>query len=414
MRSRALVALLVFVSLMPVWAWSQGADQPPVVEVSHLTGNLNQLLCHGNVGVVAFIGEDGTLLVDTGYTSSASAVVEELASLGSSSVQIIVNTHSDLDHVGGNPVLASGATVIAHPYVRRSMSTYFALPAVDSPGLPIVTLESETTIHFNDEVIRLLPVPGGHNGGDVVVHFTHNRIACVGDLVLVGTFPNADPGRGGDAQRLVEVLKGLKEQLPADTTLLASHGGAFTMAELETYIGMVKGTIAAVAAEIDAGRTLTEIVEMNPLAPWAEWERPEVGLSFENWITEIHASLTSAYVESIAAPMTEALVTGGADAAVARYRQLKVAEPDGWKFGQRELNVLGYQLLARERFDDAIAIFKLNIEVFPDEFNPYDSLGEAYMRAGRTEQAIANYERSLELNPDNTNAVRMLAQIREE
>ena len=97
---------------------------------------------------------------------------------------------------------------------------------------------------------------------------------------------------------------------------------------------------------------------MNPLAPWAEWERPEVGLSFENWITEIHASLTSAYVESIAAPMTEVLVTGGVDAAVARYRQLKIAEPNGWRFGQPELNVLGYQLLARERFDDAITIFK--------------------------------------------------------
>jgi hypothetical protein len=36
------------------------------------------------------------------------------------------------------------------------------------------------------------------------------------------------------------------------------------------------------------------------------------------------------------------------------------------------------------------------------------------MLAGRAEEAIANYERSLELNPDNANAVTVLARIREE
>jgi glyoxylase-like metal-dependent hydrolase (beta-lactamase superfamily II) len=400
--------------MLAVPALAQDADQPPPVEVSHITGNLYQLRCNGNVGVIASIGEDGTLLVDTGYPGTAGAVSDELAKLGSESVRIVVNTHGDGDHSGGNAVLGDGAVIVAHPGVRRQMSHYFALPSADEGGLPSVTLTEEATIFFNNDIIRLLPMPGGHTAGDLVVHFTENRIACIGDLVLLGTFPNADPGRGGDARRLVEVLTALQRQLPADTTLVAAHGGAFTMADLEAYIEMIEGTVAAVDTEVAAGRSLAEIVERNPLAPWAEWERPQMGLSFENWTAEVYASLTDSYRQSICAPMTEELVEDGVEAAVARYRQLKKEEPEDWSFAERELNMLGYQLLNRNRFDDAIVILELNVAVFPEAFNTYDSLGEAYMLAGRTGEAIANYERSLELNPDNTNATAMLTRLREE
>jgi tetratricopeptide (TPR) repeat protein len=76
------------------------------------------------------------------------------------------------------------------------------------------------------------------------------------------------------------------------------------------------------------------------------------------------------------------------------------------------LNTLGYRLLRSERIDDAIEIFKLNIEEYPDAWNPYDSLGEAYMVAGELELAIEYYEKSIELNPENTNGKAMLERIR--
>ena len=414
MKSRLLLVMLVLTSVIVANATAQEAAQPPPVEVSHITGSLHQLRCNDNVGVIASIGKDGTLLVDTGYAGTAAGVRDELTRLGSGPVRIIVNTHGDGDHVGGNPALGDGAVIVAHPGVRRQMGRYLALPAVDAAGLPSVTLPEDATIYFNNDAIRLLPVPGGHTAGDMVVHFTQSRVACIGDLVLLGTFPNADPGRGGDAQRLIEVLTALHETLPADTTLVAAHGGAFTMAELETYIEMIEGTVAAVAAEVAAGRSFSEIVERNPLAPWADWESAEVGLSFENWITEIYASLTGSYTQSICAPMTEILGEDGIEAAVARYKQLQEEQPDGWRFAENELNMLGYQLVARDRIDEAIVIFELNVEAFPEGFNTYDSLAESYMLAGRTEEAIANYERSLELNPDNTNAETMLGRLRGE
>ncbi len=62
----------------------------------------------------------------------------------------------------------------------------------------------------------------------------------------------------------------------------------------------------------------------------------------------------------------------------------------------------------------AFAAYKLNVEEYPDAFNPYDSLGEAYAEAGQLDLAIENYEKSVELNPENTNGVAVLERLRAE
>ena len=76
------------------------------------------------------------------------------------------------------------------------------------------------------------------------------------------------------------------------------------------------------------------------------------------------------------------------------------------------LNSLGYRYLRDKKYKEAIEIFILNVELFPDSSNVYDSLGEAYMMNGDKELAIQNYEKTLELNPDNTNAERILKNLR--
>jgi len=61
---------------------------------------------------------------------------------------------------------------------------------------------------------------------------------------------------------------------------------------------------------------------------------------------------------------------------------------------------------------EAIEIFKLNVEAYQQSANVYDSLGEAYMINGDKELAIRNYQRAVELNPQNTNAIEMLKKLR--
>ena len=104
----------------------------------------------------------------------------------------------------------------------------------------------------------------------------------------------------------------------------------------------------------------------------------------------------------------QTLVNRGADAAVARYRELKRTDPSGYNFDERALNQLGSMLLEKGRNADAIAIFKLNVEEYPGSGNVYDRLAEAYAKDGEKQQAITNYRKSLELDPKNQNAANKL------
>lgn len=118
---------------------------------------------------------------------------------------------------------------------------------------------------------------------------------------------------------------------------------------------------------------------------------------------------------SIVTEMISAMETDGIRAAIERYRALreKYYGKGSYDFSENSLNVLGYQLLQKEQVDDAIAVFQLNVEMNPAASNPYDSLAEAYMRAGRKWLAFINYSKSLQLNPRNRNAEKMLNELKE-
>lgn len=65
-----------------------------------------------------------------------------------------------------------------------------------------------------------------------------------------------------------------------------------------------------------------------------------------------------------------------------------------------DVNALGYRLLRAHRVDEAVEVFRINAEVFPESANVWDSLGEALLAAGRREDGIAAYHRALEVDPE--------------
>ena len=107
----------------------------------------------------------------------------------------------------------------------------------------------------------------------------------------------------------------------------------------------------------------------------------------------------------------ELLQAGKADEAVAAYRLIKKGQPDNVSVSEQRLNALGYELLRAKKTREAVAVFALNAELYPQSFNVYDSLGDAYAESGDKELAIKNYRRSLELNPQNKNATQMLKKL---
>jgi CubicO group peptidase (beta-lactamase class C family) len=99
--------------------------------------------------------------------------------------------------------------------------------------------------------------------------------------------------------------------------------------------------------------------------------------------------------------------------AIEQYKLLKKDNYNQYDFSQWQLNDLGYHLMRKNKFQEAIEVLKLNVEAFPDEFDTYDSLAEAYMKNSEFDLSIKNYKKSLELNPENKNAVEMLKEIDE-
>jgi hypothetical protein len=98
-------------------------------------------------------------------------------------------------------------------------------------------------------------------------------------------------------------------------------------------------------------------------------------------------------------------------AAVQQFHELKSSQPSAYDFSESELVGLGYHLLHEKKIPDAIEVFKLSVEAYPQSYNTYDSLAEAYMDHGDKDLAIQNYQKSLQLNPRNENGVRMLKKL---
>lgn len=114
---------------------------------------------------------------------------------------------------------------------------------------------------------------------------------------------------------------------------------------------------------------------------------------------------------SISATLAQTIKTQGVDAAIAQYHALKAVPKPVYNFDEDELNTLGYALIRDRNYKSAIRILALNTEAYPKSGNTWDSLGEAYMDDGDTADAIANYHKSLSINPRNQNARAMLAKM---
>ena len=99
------------------------------------------------------------------------------------------------------------------------------------------------------------------------------------------------------------------------------------------------------------------------------------------------------------------------ETAIAEYRQLRKSGPQDYSFRPAELNQVGYALLEAGRVEEAIKVFQLNVESYPEDGNGYDSLAEAYAAKGEKALAIKNYAKSLELDPTNAGAVDKLSRL---
>lgn len=99
----------------------------------------------------------------------------------------------------------------------------------------------------------------------------------------------------------------------------------------------------------------------------------------------------------------------GIEAGIAHFHTIK--DKDTYNLSEDEINGIGYQLMGAGKTEEALQIFKLNVDEFPKGFNVYDSYAEALMNLGQNDAAIENYRKSVEMNPANQNGIDMLEKL---
>lgn len=255
------------------------------IKSSQVAGHIHMLEgAGGNIAVSA--GPDGLLIVDDQYAPLAEKIEAAMAKLGPRRLKYVLNTHFHGDHTGGNVHFGRQATIIAQANVRKRLSGVINVQG----GLPVVTFDSNLSVHFNEEEIKLVHLGPGHTDGDTVVVFTKANVVHAGDQFFSGRFPNIDLAGGGDVRGYIRNVGRLLEMLPAGARVIPGHGPLSSRKELEEFYEMLKATAGLVEQAIGAGKTLEQVKAEGLPERWKRWEAPT--LSAGRWLEILYRGLS--------------------------------------------------------------------------------------------------------------------------
>jgi len=266
-------------------------EGPPAITVTRFDDMITKFWVNGYVYVILLRCDGENVLLDSGFEETAEQLVQKLREMGVNRITLLINTHADRDHTGGNALLGAESTIIAHANCRQTLTEREGFP---ESGLPTMTLTDSMSLSCGKIEVELLAMPGGHTNGDIVVHLPGSKVVHLGDIIVPDSFPVVwlEYGREVGVERLSEVLEHLIKLFPDDTRFLAAHGRDYTMHDLKAYHDMVVQTVRRVRRAMDEGKTVEEMRENDVLSEWESWNSTEYDwLDTDYWIEVIYRSL---------------------------------------------------------------------------------------------------------------------------
>jgi glyoxylase-like metal-dependent hydrolase (beta-lactamase superfamily II) len=256
------------------------------VGVLPVQGNV-YLLNLGDVNIVAQVGDDGILLVDSGPADWAERVQQTLRDrFGNRPLRVIVNTHVHPENVGGNAALAKalgpagggggggGAAVriIAHENTLNRMNGVTdgekELPLEMLPTSTFFTPKKE--IYFNGEPIEILHQPDAHTDGDVMVFFRGSDVIAAGDLFSTASYPIFDDTRGSTMQGYLDALNRMLDitvprfNQQGGTMVIPSHGRLSNESDVDDYRNWMTIVRDRIQEMSKKGMTLAQVKAARP------------------------------------------------------------------------------------------------------------------------------------------------------
>lgn len=186
----------------------------------------------GGSNTVVLNSDTAVLVVDTKMGKPAEKLFREVQKLAAGKKVIVVNTHSDLDHVGGNP-LYENALIIS-----GKVDENYWIRNNGKKGMPALWLTDTLDIKMDDETISLINMGQAHTWCDIVVYFHNRRMLVTGDLVFNGINTFLDDAKGSNGRKSIEVLKRLNDMRGIEI-VVPGHGktgGTELITAMLTYL----------------------------------------------------------------------------------------------------------------------------------------------------------------------------------
>ena len=252
-----------FVSVRRMAGFQALLDDARATEIrtTHLRGALWLLEGSGSQ-VVASIGPDGVLLVDTGYSLASSGIQRALDDRGADDIEYIINTHFHEDHVGGNANLGYRSTIIAHPDTRAALQQDqdfidgVVVPARGGAALPDLVSDQPIELFFNGDTVYVIPLKG-HTTGDLVVYFSRSRVLHMGDRFFPATMDFLLPS--ADIDLFLETMDALMALVPDDGLVVSGHAPVVPIAQLRQAYQSTAQMIEFVRAGREAGKGVGQL-----------------------------------------------------------------------------------------------------------------------------------------------------------
>jgi tetratricopeptide (TPR) repeat protein len=115
---------------------------------------------------------------------------------------------------------------------------------------------------------------------------------------------------------------------------------------------------------------------------------------------------------SIAREFGATLLDKGIETAIIRFNEMK-KDAGNYYLDEKEMNLLGYEFLFNDYKPESLEVFKLNVLLFPDSFNVYDSYAESLAASGKRAEAILMYKKAISLNPNSEGSRKALKLLEE-
>jgi len=422
--------------------------------------------------IVAMATEKGIVVFDTSGDPSVDRELRSIIAreLGRDDFAYLVNTHEHGDHTGGNVVYAD-CTIVGHELIAESMArqgqdlerrnawrtTRIAeleqeiadlapgapeaarfkedlimvrlglenSQAASEPVPPTLTFTDRMTLDLGDTTLEMYYIGGMHSASDIAIFVPEHGLLLTGDT-MADVWLNDTPGclaaftaRSGVPHNFPLLLENwnlLLAKKDSIKRLLPGHwNGELSFAGFEARVKYIEELWTGVNEAVASGSNMRAVLAGYSLDTRFPELAESPGCNLRNNSSTITEMWIVASGQESAAQALYDLVDQGADeTAIRQVLDQRDAESPTYFFLEAQINGFGYRFLGQELPDKAVTMFRANVELFPESWNTYDSLGEALLATGDRDGAIDMYEKSLELNPENTNGQEMLSRIRSE